>query len=127
MPFWNLSDHPKQHIIKGYNVDEPSHIIELANSSIALSSNDYTYPIVIINSLSYEIKEILLKENIYIYHCVCLMNILLFMFMKECLFRYQVMLIQVFLNQKKKGLMGIMELFLLMEGNILQLRIMIFF
>ena len=55
--FWDITKYINKHTIKGYGVKEPTHMIELLNGNIALSSkgDEYSYPIVIINTSSYQI------------------------------------------------------------------------
>ena len=54
--FWNIGDYTHQHTIKGYGIHWPTHMIELFNGNIALSSS-YPFLIVIIDSSSYEVKK----------------------------------------------------------------------
>ena len=54
------------------NAHQPSHMIELSDGNIALSADDEPYPIVIIDSSSYEVKkEIQLKGYITFYSSLC--------------------------------------------------------
>ena len=63
--FWNINDYIKLHTIKGYSVDQPTHMIELSNGNVALFNNVHPYLIVIINTSSYEIMTIIqMKEYI---------------------------------------------------------------
>ena len=66
--FWNLNTYSHQHTIEGYAVCWYTHMIELFDGNIALSSGEKPYPIIIIDSSSYQVKkEIYLKE--YDIHC----------------------------------------------------------
>ena len=63
--FWNLNNYTKLHTIKGYGVALSTHMIELSDGNIALSANDEPYPIVIIDSSSYQVVTVIqLKEYI---------------------------------------------------------------
>ena len=64
--FWNINSFIKQHTITGYCVYYPTHMIELSDGNIALSSYiNSSSLIVIIDSSSYEVKkEIQLEEYI---------------------------------------------------------------
>ena len=66
--FWNLNDYTKLHTIEGYGVYYPTHMIELSDGNIALSAGDEPYPIVIIDSSSYEVKKKIQLEE-YITRC----------------------------------------------------------
>ena len=73
--FWNINDYTHQHTIKGHGVDYPTHMIELFDGNIALSSNDKPYPIVIIDSSSYQIVTMIqLKEYFTDYSSLCVFN-----------------------------------------------------
>ena len=73
--FWDLNDYTQQQTIKGYGVYYPSHMIELADSNIALSTVDEPYSIVIIDSSSYQVtKEIQLEQHITSYSSLCVFN-----------------------------------------------------
>ena len=80
--FWNINDYTKQHTITGHGALLSTHMIELSNGNIALSSNIKPHPIVIIDSSSYQVKkEFQLKEYItsewlYIIFLIKLHNIL---------------------------------------------------
>ena len=63
--FWNIKNYTQKHIINGYGVYESSRMIELSDGNVAFSSRDDPYPIIIIDSTSYQIKkEIHLKDYI---------------------------------------------------------------
>ena len=51
--FWNINNDTHQHTIKGYCVCWSTHLIELPNGNIVLSSDTESFPIVIIDSSSY--------------------------------------------------------------------------
>ena len=73
--FWNLNDYTKQHTIEGYSVDYPTHMIELSDDNIALSSGVEPYPIVIIDSSSYQIVTIIqLKEYFTFNSSLCVFD-----------------------------------------------------
>ena len=61
--FWNINDYTKLHTVKG-----STHMIELSNGNVALSNNVHTYPIVVINTSSYEIM-IVMQMKKYIPSC----------------------------------------------------------
>ena len=62
--FWNLISYERESIFNGYYAFRFSHIIELSNGNIALSSKTEQYPIVIINTITYTIENIIYaKEN----------------------------------------------------------------
>jgi WD40 repeat protein len=61
--FWNLNDYTELHTIEGYIVDYPTHMIELSDGNIALSAKDKPYPIVIIDSSSYQVKKMIAVQN----------------------------------------------------------------
>ena len=66
--FWNINDYTKLHTVKGYSVDQFTHMIELSNGNVALSNNVHPYPIVIINTSSYEIMTVMQMKK-YIPSC----------------------------------------------------------
>ena len=73
--FWNLNNYTKLHTIEGYTVECSTHIIELFDGNIALSSKNEPYPIVIIDSSTYKVKkEIILKEYITYCSSLCVFN-----------------------------------------------------
>ena len=73
--FWDLNNYTQQQTIKGYGVYYPSHMIELSDGNIALSTVDEPYPIVIIDSSSYQVtKEIQLEQHITSYSSLCVFN-----------------------------------------------------
>ena len=73
--FWNINDYTHQHTIKGYTVDWSTHMIELSNGNIALSSRNYPHPIVIIDSSSYQIVTMIqLKEYITYPSSLCVFD-----------------------------------------------------
>ena len=75
LSFWNLNTYTKQHIIKGYDVYLPTHMIELSDGNIALSFFDRPFSIVIIDSSSYQIRsDIQLKEYINWASSLCVLN-----------------------------------------------------
>ena len=55
--FWNLNDYTQQHTIEGYSILLPTHMKELYNGDIALSSKDKSFPIIIIDGSSYQVKK----------------------------------------------------------------------
>ena len=66
--FWNFNRYTQQHNIKGYCIWKSTHLIELSDGHIALSNKEHPYPIVIIDSSSFQVKkEIKLEGNIT--HC----------------------------------------------------------
>ena len=57
--FWDLTTYKRKASIKGINVVESSHMIELQNGFLALSTYSENYPIIIVDPNNYEIvKEI---------------------------------------------------------------------
>ena len=73
--FWNINDYTKQHTVTGYGVRWSTHMIELSNGNIALSSDDEPYPIVIIDSSSYQIVTMIqLKEYITCPSSLCVFD-----------------------------------------------------
>lgn len=61
----NLNDYSKLPIILGYEITRAIDMIELSNDNVALISNNEPYPIVIIDSSSYQIiTNIQLEKNI---------------------------------------------------------------
>ena len=73
--FWDLNTYTRQEVIKGCGIDYSSHMIELSDGNIALSSADKCFPIVIIDSELYQIKiEFLWKEYIAKYSALYLLN-----------------------------------------------------
>ena len=73
--FWNINNYTKQHTIKGYRVGWSTHMIELSNGNITLSSDDEPYSIVIIDSSTYQVKkEIQLKKYISYYSSLCVFD-----------------------------------------------------
>ena len=73
--FWNVEDYTIKRSIKGYGIKYSSHIIELPNGHIVLSSDNNKFPIVIINSSSYRvIKKITINEKITKYSSICALN-----------------------------------------------------
>ena len=70
--FWNLNDFTHKHTLKGYSVSWSSHMIALTNGNIVLSSNEEPYPIVIIDSSTYKIVNVIqLNERIFYYSSLC--------------------------------------------------------
>ena len=55
--FWNLNNYTKLHAIKGYDVRWPTHMIELFDGNIALSTWNYPCLIVIIDNSTYQVKK----------------------------------------------------------------------
>ena len=54
--FWNINKYVKEHIVNGYYVSMPNHMIELQNGNIALSnSTNYPNKIIIIDPFHYTI------------------------------------------------------------------------
>ena len=75
MFFWNINDYKQQHNIKGYDVQYSTHMIELSNGDVALSSNDKPFPIIIIDGLLYQVKKkVQLKGNIISGSSLCVFN-----------------------------------------------------
>ena len=75
LTFWDLNSYAQLRVLKGYGIDFPSHMIQLADGNIALSSNKKPYPIEIIDSSSYELKKtIQSKGDITCYSSLCLLN-----------------------------------------------------
>jgi WD40 repeat protein len=73
--FWNLNDFTCQETIKGYSVSWSTHMVELPDNSLALSSNEEPYPIVIIDTSSYKIANVIhLNERIFYYSSLCMFN-----------------------------------------------------
>ena len=73
--FWDINNRTQHHIIKGYSVYWSTHMIELVDGNIALSSSTKPYPIVIIDSSSYQVKkEIIFKEYITKCSSLCMFN-----------------------------------------------------
>ena len=62
--FWDLNNYTKQHNIEGYSVSCSSHMIELFNGNIAISSKNEPYPIVIIDSNSYQVKKVIQSKEL---------------------------------------------------------------
>ena len=61
--FWNVNNYTQQHHVEGYCVCWGSHMIELSDGNVALSSAYEPYPIVVIDSATYQVKkEIQMKE-----------------------------------------------------------------
>ena len=57
--FWNLNNYKREGIVRGVYVWWESHMIELPNGMIAISSNTLKFPIVIIDTVNYTVvKEI---------------------------------------------------------------------
>ena len=71
--FWNINDYTKQHSIKGYGVFEATHMIELFNGNVALSSYIHPYPIVVIDCSTYQIVTVV-HLNIDYYSTLCVFN-----------------------------------------------------
>ena len=72
--FCIINDYELQHIIQGYGAWSTS-MIELSNGNIALSSDKETYPIVIIDSSSYQIVTMIqLKEYITYPSSLCVFD-----------------------------------------------------
>ena len=73
--FWDLHKYSQLQSIKGYCVYWSSHMVELANGNVALSSAYKPYPIVIIDSSTYQVKkEIQLKEYIIDCSSLCVLD-----------------------------------------------------
>ena len=73
--FWDLNNYTKQHNIEGYSVIHSSHMIELSDGNIAISSKNEPYPIIIIDSNSYQVKkEIQSKELIIGCSSLCMFD-----------------------------------------------------
>ena len=82
--FWNIDIYVKEHTLKGYFSHEPTHMVELPNSKIAVSSSTKGFPIVIIDTNDYRvIKQI--KVNNYIKHSssLCVLNNNSFVYIHE--------------------------------------------
>lgn len=63
--FWNTHLYTLIHEMHNYFfISAPSHIIELPNGNIAVSSNDERKPIVIINTFNYSVDKIIYCEEI---------------------------------------------------------------
>ena len=65
--FWNINDYTHQHSVKGYIVFGSTHMIELSNGNIALSSFTKPHPIVIIDSSSYQFVTMIQLEEYFTY------------------------------------------------------------
>jgi WD40 repeat protein len=63
LTFWDLNDYSKRYNINGYSVEHPTHIIELSNGNIVLSTNNNPFPLVIIDSSSYTVKKKIYLEQ----------------------------------------------------------------
>ena len=75
LSFWNINNYTQQYNIKRYSVYYSSHMIELYNGDIALSSSIKPYPIDFIDSSSYQVKkEIQSKEYIIGESVLCMLN-----------------------------------------------------
>ena len=73
--FWNINNYTQQHFIKGYCVDWFTHMIELSNGNIALSSDKEPYPIIIIDITSHQVKkEIKVREYVNCFSSLCVFN-----------------------------------------------------
>ena len=72
--FWNINNYTHQHTITRYSAFS-THMIELSNGNIALSSRYKPHPIVIIDSSSYQIVTVIqLKEYITYYSSLCVFD-----------------------------------------------------
>ena len=56
---WNLKDYSHQRSIQGYGVEYSSHLVELYNGNVALSTRSEGYPIVIVDSDVWEIVTVI--------------------------------------------------------------------
>ena len=73
--FWELNTFNNNKTIPGYGVYKSAHMIELRNGDIALCCRYDTYPIVIIDTLSYQVKkEIQNREFIIQPSSLCVFN-----------------------------------------------------
>ena len=73
--FWNINKYVKEHIVNGYYVSMPNHMIELQNGNIAVSSFTDNNPIIIIDTNIYEvIKKIELEEYITAPSSLCVLD-----------------------------------------------------
>ena len=64
LTFWDLNNYNQQHNIEEYGVTCSSHMIELSNGNIAISSRKEPYPIVIIDSNSYQVKKVIKSKEL---------------------------------------------------------------
>ena len=73
--FWNLNTYTQEHNIQGFSVYWSTHMIELSNGNIAISSQNEPYPIVIIDSTLYQVVT-MIQLNEYIIGCssLCIFN-----------------------------------------------------
>ena len=73
--FWNLDTCVNEHTLDGYGIDRPTHLIELSDGNIALSSRSTPHPIVIIDSNSYQVITFIhLEEDITCCSSLCMVN-----------------------------------------------------
>ena len=83
--FWDINNYTHQQSIKRYSVYGSTHMVELSNGNIALSVIGCPYPIVINDSLSYQIVTMIqLKEYITLESSLCVWWALIHL----CLWRY---------------------------------------
>ena len=61
--FWDIDKYLLIHTIEKYSVDGTNHIIELQNGNIALSCNNPSLSVVIINSCTYETLKTIKPSN----------------------------------------------------------------
>ena len=67
--FWNSNNYTKQYTIEGYSIRGSNRMIELSDGNIALSSICAPNPIVIIDSLSYQIVTMIQLKNYIVNLC----------------------------------------------------------
>ena len=73
--FWDINNYTQQHTVKGYGAFWPTHMIELSDGNIALSANVRDFPIVIIDTTTYQIVTVIkLKEDIISNSPFCVFN-----------------------------------------------------
>ena len=73
--FWDIDKYSFLHTIEKYSVDGKNHIIDLQNGNIALSCNNPSLSVVIIDSYTYEtIKTIKPSNNIPSSGSLCLFD-----------------------------------------------------
>ena len=61
--FWSLNSYKRKFHLKGYHASEPSHMVELPDGNIAVSSDQEGYPIVIIDTNKFVVIEEILWEG----------------------------------------------------------------
>lgn len=84
LSFWNLNSNQKEIVFEGYYAYKHSHIIELPNGNIAVSTDTKGYVIVVINIVNYIVEKIIKLEGYIVWESsLCVINDKSFAYMYE--------------------------------------------